>query len=77
MAILKMTYTIATGDNEGRATDWFARFIAYSGFVDLKEAFVAHSAHVTAESVDKFFNVGDSITFETEEYAAEFILKWS
>ncbi len=72
-----MKYKIATGDPEGRATHWFACFMAFSDWeapYDLQTQMNRHSARVDCTG---HFNIGDTIEFESEEDFVVFKLKWS
>lgn len=74
-----MKFRIATGDAEGRATPWFAGFMAY-GYTefnsdkDLQFMLDKYDSHAT---IDEMMKIGDDIEFENEHYATLFMLKWS
>lgn len=80
-----VSYELKTGDAEGRATNWMARFIAYSGWMDftLPEekrnwSFQQWLDYHNAKASDsKFVNIGDPLVFETEGDALFFIIRWS
>jgi hypothetical protein len=71
-----MKFRIATGDADGRATPWFAGFMAYAEWDDetLQCNLDKYDSHA---SVDELMKIGDDIEFENEHYATLFILKWS
>lgn len=70
-----MKFRIATGDADGRATPWFAGFMAYTEWdKPLQWKLDKYESHAT---VDELMKIGDDIEFENEHYAMLFILKWS
>jgi hypothetical protein len=75
-----MTFKVATGDSEGRATHWFASFLAdltihyeYPG-QPIQEWLDKHDARASAV---EFVNIGDPLIFESEHDYLMFIMKWA
>ncbi len=71
-------YRAATGDSEGRATDWFARIMAYGKWIpedeyDMQRFMDRHGYKVDCSSLHC---VGDDIIFESEEEFLYFKLKF-
>lgn len=73
-----MTHSVATGDSEGRAYHWWAKFLAYStwldGEEDLQTVLDRHGANARC---DRLICVGDPIDFDTEQAFTMFVLRWS
>lgn len=78
-----MTYRLATGDKEGRATHWFAMFQAMTWEINLPKGVMPKSlqqlldennAHADAS---EHFYIGDDLIFETEGDALKFVMMWT
>lgn len=73
-----MTYSIATGDAEGRATHWFASFLSSPEWMasefDLQTVLDECNSRALANG---FVVIGDPLVFESEADAIMFIMKWS
>ena len=69
-------FKVATGDNEGRATHWFASFLAETIMESnsLQEALDNHNARASSS---EFNNIGDPLLFESEHDYLMFVLKWT
>lgn len=76
-----MTYWVRTGYEDGRAYEWWARFLAYSDLnspdidFDLQRALDHHDSRAKVNPSD--YRIGDYIEFETEKDFTMFVLKWS
>ena len=73
-----MTFSVRTGDKDGRAAHWFASFLSSNEWMDsdydLQKVLDEVNAHARA---DGFFFIGDPLTFETEHDFTMFVLRWS
>lgn len=68
-------FRVRTGDAEGRATHWFASFLAKnSGLEPIQEILDSHNSHANASGV---LRIGDYLIFDTEQDFTLFVLKWS
>lgn len=76
-----MTFKVRTGDDEGRATHWWASFLADTMTESIlnntdyriKDELEKHNSRATAIN---YRNCGDYIEFETEEDFTAFVLRW-
>ena len=75
--VVIMAFRVRTGDDQGRATHWFASFLA-DNIYHLSDNFqdVLDRYGVNASAAE-FINIGDPLIFAREEDFTMFLLRWS